>query len=142
MALYDFKPYKDDQYIGLTAIAKRMNLNRETLLKMHFNPSSPDLSFPMYRTAGEYSHSPWTTSNFLIYEWELRMAKLSYEEVRRELGVRERGRICAFEKLMARWHRVKSPKDIQDERIRKIVQKITEEKPVYPGKPHKKDQAA
>ena len=106
-------------------------MNRETLMKMHYNGSSPETNFPMYRVAG--NSRPWTTSNFLIYEWELRMNKLSYEQLRRELGLPERGRVSAFEKLMARWNRAKSPRQIQDDRIRRIVAKITEEKPVFTG---------
>lgn len=126
------KVWRDEQFVGLPAIARRMNLNRETILKMHYNASSPKLSFPMYRSQFKNTLA-WVTSNFLIYEWELRMAKFNYEQLRRELGLPERGRVAAFEKLISRWHRKKSIKDYKDDRIARIVAKIVHEKPIFAG---------
>ena len=123
--------WEDRRFVGLPAIARRMNLNVETIKKMHYNASSPALSFPMFRIPFK-NWGSWTTSNFLIYEWELRMTKFSYEELRKELGLETYGRQDAFEKLQSRWDIKRFPKEY---RIERVLAKITNEKPVYPGRP-------
>ena len=125
------KIWQNQEFIGLPAIARRMNLNRETILKLHFNASSPALSFPMFRIPFK-NRGSWTTSNFLIYEWELRMAKQSYRKLRIELGLEHGGRQDVFKKLTERWKQGKSRKAYKG---RQILRKmgIFDEKPVFAG---------
>ena len=129
--------WQNQEFVGLPAIARRMNLNRETILKMHYNASSPELSFPMFKIPFKNPGS-WTTSNFLIYEWEIRMAKQSYKKLRVELGLESGGRQDVFKKLTERWKKGKSRKLYKS---RQILRKmgIFDEKLVYPGV-HVRDQ--
>lgn len=93
------RPWRDEQFVGIDRIAARMNFNVKTVFKLHFNASRPDLAFPMYRLP---MTDIWRTSNFLIYEWELRMAKLTYWQMRKELGLKEATNITTLKKLRAR----------------------------------------
>ena len=62
----------DKVFVGLKAIAKRMKVSPSTILRWR-----RERGFPMYRVP-QGKPDTWTTSNFLIYEWERNMVKLNW----------------------------------------------------------------